>query len=95
MRGIGGYIVIGGMAALAASGVLVASVGLAVGARPLIERGGIVQHVDRTLKADRLDIRTRIGKEPVPKTQTAPAGCDTVFSRLSTAPKNPAGRCVA
>jgi hypothetical protein len=92
MRGIGGYFVIGGMAALAGSGVLVTGVGLAVNARPLVERGVIVQHVDRTLKTDRLNTHTRIGREPP---QNAPAGCETVFSPLSAAPRNPASHCVA
>jgi hypothetical protein len=95
MRGFMGYLLIGCFAALAMSTVTLAGFSLAVGARPVTERGAIIQHVDRTHKGDRLDLPTRIGARPLTDTQPAvPVGCDRVFSSLSPAPVNPAGRCV-
>jgi hypothetical protein len=108
MRGISGYVLIGGIAAFATCSVMLAGLGFAVNAGTL-SLAGAVQVVDRSQKSDRLQIPaqisdqpgatqkpTRIGREPVPNgRQTAPAGCDTVFSPLSAAPTNPTGRCIS
>ena len=108
MRGISGYVLIGGIAALATCTIMLTGLGFAVSARALSVAGG-VQVVDRSQKSDRLrmpgqisdqpgasQMPTRIGREPLPNgRQIAPAGCDPVFSPLSAAPKNPSGRCIS
>lgn len=95
MRGFMGYLLIGALAALAMTTVTLAGVGFVVGARPVAQPGVVIQHVDRTLKSDRLDMHIRFGTRPLPGIQPAlPIGCDRVFSPLSSTSVNPAGRCV-
>jgi hypothetical protein len=95
MRGFAGYVLIGSIAAFAMCGATLAGLSLAVsGASP--SQVGFSVHVERSQKGDRLELRTRIGREPVPNSrQATPTGCDPVFSPLSSVPRNPPGRCVA
>ena len=98
MRGVSGYLVIGGFGAFAMSAVTIAGLGLEVSARPVVEDSAIVQHVDRAQKGDRLDIRTDYGGRPTPKRDfgVMPVGCDPAFSPLSfPAHSNFSGRCAA
>jgi hypothetical protein len=97
MRAFMGYLLIGVLAVLAMGLVTVTGLGLAVGARPMPERGAIIQHVDRTHKGDRLDLPTTVGIRPVPKPQiTLPEGCEPVFSPLVSAERaNILRRCVS
>ena len=85
MRAFMGYLLIGVLAALSMALATVTGLGLSAGARPMPERGAIIQHVDRTHKGDRLDLPATVGAGPVPKQQmTLPEGCEPVFSPLST-----------
>jgi hypothetical protein len=98
MRGFTGYLLIGVLAVLTMGTVTVAGLGVTVGARPVSERGAIVQHVDRTNKGDRLNARTIVGTErSAPKRQIAlPVGCEPAFSPLESAGHpNITGRCVS
>jgi hypothetical protein len=98
MRAFTGYILIGVPAALAMGLVSVAGVGLAVGARPMPERGAAIQHIDRTHKGNRLDLPTTLGSRgPVPTQQIAlPDGCEPAFSPLvSVDSSNITGHCVS
>lgn len=105
MRAIASYVL---AAVLVVSGVeLVVPadwIGLPVRARPVIEGGSTLQHVDRTHKSDRLSVPVSvIGKSPSTARDEAPLkpaeildGCDPVFSPLSTsAQANLPGRCAA
>ena len=97
MRGFMGYMLIGGLAVTAMGLVTVAGLGLAVGARPMPERGAVIQHVDRTHKGDRLDLRTRLGTRPAYKEKAVVlVGCEPTFSPLVSpdSPKIP-GRCIS
>jgi len=98
MRGFMGYMLIGILAVMAMGLVTIAGVGFAVGARPVTERGAVVQHVDRTHKGDRLDMRTTLSSRPVAKKKAtaAPVGCEPAFSPL-VAPDHPhmSGRCIS
>ncbi len=100
MRGFAGYLLIGSFAALAMGLATVAGLGLAVGARPLTERGQVVQYVDRAHKGDRLDTHTTTGTPPLTpaykRPVRMPVGCEPVFSTLAaSAQANYSGRCVA
>ena len=97
MRGFAGYLLIGVLAALAMGLVTVAGVGLAVGARPMPERGAIIQHVDRTHKGDRLDLHRTVGNRPATNQPMAVlVGCEPAFSPLvASSRQNISGRCVA
>lgn len=71
--------------------------GLAVGARPAVPAGTVVQWVDRTHKGDRLDLSvTRVGREPAPaqKSQKLMDGCEPAASPLSPSAQI-AARCAA
>jgi hypothetical protein len=71
--------------------------GLTVGARPATPAGTVVQWVDRTHKADRLDISvTRVGREPTPPQQSHKLmdGCEPAASPLSASAQI-AARCAA
>ena len=98
MRGFSGYLLIGGLAVLAMGLVTVA--GLAVGARPIAEPGQVIQYVDRTHKANRLDLRTTSGTRPAMRPSQrqphmVPVGCEPAFSSLESAARaNYFGRCV-
>ena len=97
MRAFMGYLLIGALAVLAMGFVTVAGLDLAVGARPVVERGAIIQHVDRTHKGDRLDLPRTVGPPPAVKQPIAlPEGCEPTFSPLVLAGR-PAisGRCVS
>ncbi len=98
MRGFMGYMLIGVLAVTAMGLVTIAGFGFAVGARPVTERGAVVQHVDRTHKGDRLDMRATLGSRPVTKEKVmaAPVGCEPSFSPL-VAPDRPhlSGRCIS
>ena len=85
------------LAVLALGLVIGTGLGLAVGARPVAERGIIVQHVDRTHKGDRLDLPATVGIRPVPKRQMAlPEGCEPAFSPLVSAGRSSVtGRCIS
>ena len=98
MRAFTGYILIGVPAALAMGVVTVAGLDLAVGARPMPERGAVIQHVDRTHKGNRLDLPTALGsrglapKQPIP----LPEGCEPSFSPLVSADRSSVtGHCVS
>lgn len=95
MRAFMGYLLIGVPAVLAMG--FVTGLGLAVGARPVPERGAIIQHVDRTHKGDRLDLPTTVGSRPVPKQHMAlPEGCEPLVSPLVSAGlPSTSGRCLA
>jgi hypothetical protein len=95
MRGFAGYLTIGVLAALAMGLVTVAGLGLAVGARPVAGRGAVIQHVDRTDKGDRLDLRKTLGGRPPTRQPAAvPVGCEPAFSPLAKAEHpNISGRC--
>ena len=82
---------------LAVGLVIGTGLGLAVGARPVEERGAIIQHVDRTHKGDRLDLPATVGMRPVPKRPMAlPEGCEPAFSPLVAAGKaSVTGRCIS
>jgi hypothetical protein len=97
MRGFAGSVLlIGSIAVFAACGCVLAGLSLAVRAAPVVDSGAVIQFVDRTQKADRLQPGTNIGREPLPNArQVAPIGCDLMFSLLSSAPKNAPARCVA
>jgi hypothetical protein len=97
MRGIGGYLLIGIIAALATGTLTLMGIGLEAGARPVPTNSYIIQHVDRTHKGDRLDVRTIINKRWVPKSHIdMTVGCEPVFSALSSsAHSNNSGRCIA
>ena len=77
--------------------VIGTGLGLAVCARPVAERGTIIQHVDRTHKGDRLDLPATVGIRPLPKQQMAlPEGCEPAFSPLVTAGRaSVTGRCIS
>jgi len=75
-----------------------AGFGLAIGARPAVEQENATgQVVDRTHKADRLQVPSANGRRMSPP--RAPAvliGCEPVFSSLSANSRaNFAGRCAA
>jgi hypothetical protein len=98
MRGLAGYLLIGGFAAVAMGSVTIA--GLAVGAHPLTGPGEIVQYVDRTHKGDRLDLHATVvtrPNRPVHKPLAKlPIGCEPAFSPLAvSAHSNYSGRCLA
>ncbi len=98
MRAFSSYLAIGGLGALAMGTVTVAGLGLTVGARPVVEGGIAVQHVDRTHKTDRLEVRKIFNDQPVPERDfgVVPVGCDPAFSPLSFPAKaNFSGRCAA
>ncbi len=101
MRGFAGYLLIGTFAVLAMGLATVAGLGLAVGARPLGAGGQVIQHVDRTHKGDRLDLKSTAGTpwlRPVAKqpAKTMPRGCEPAFSTLAvSADANVSGRCLA
>ena len=94
MRGFFGYFAIGTVATVAMALVTVVGLGLSVGARPLVGNGALVQHVDRTHKGDRLDMRMTTGAAPQPKaTQSTPVGCEPEFSPLAAGSPATSGRC--
>ena len=97
MRVFMGYLLIGVLAVLSMALATVTGLGLSGGARPMPERGAIIQHVDRTHKGDRLDLPAIVGaRPPVPKQQmTLPEGCEPVFSPLSTGRPSISGRCLS
>jgi len=98
MRALPGYVLIGVLAVAAMGLVTVAGLGFAVGARPVAESGAVIQHIDRTHKADRLDIHaTTVRSRSAPKAQIAlPEGCEPVFSPLVvTKQANSSGRCLS
>ncbi len=100
MRGFAGYLLIGSFAVLAMALSAVAGFGLAVGARPVIGPGKIIQSVDRTYKTDRLALHASVGMRPPRPAEKRPAkmplGCEPAFSTLATsAHTNYSGRCVA
>jgi hypothetical protein len=76
-----------------------AGFGLAIGARPAIEQENATgQVVDRTHKADRLQVPAANGRRMSPPRAPAAVlvGCEPVFSSLSAnARANFAGRCAA
>ncbi len=101
MRGFAGYLLIGGLGVTAMGLVTLAGLGFAVGARPIMAPGQVIQYVDRTHKSDRLDVRTTIGTRPQrqpaeKRPEKMPIGCDPVFSTLAaSAHANYSGRCMA
>jgi len=97
MREFFGYLVIGLLAVAAMGLSTVAGLDIAVGARPMPEGGPVIQHVDRTHKGDRLDMRGSVGTRPMTKKEIfAPDGCEPMFSPL-VAPDQPksSGRCIS
>jgi hypothetical protein len=95
MRDFLGYVLIGTVAVLSMALVTIAGLGLTVGARPVVEGGAIVQHVDRTHKGDRLDLRKTVGLPAlVPKPKApVPIGCEPEFSPLVAGAPSIPGRC--
>jgi hypothetical protein len=97
MRDFMGYATIGVLAVLAMALVTIAGLGLAVGARPVEDRGAIIQHVDRANKGDRLDVRRTLGTRPqAPENTAIPVGCEPALSPLAS-PREAriASRCLA
>jgi hypothetical protein len=99
MRGLSLYLAAGILVVLALDIIAPpAGLGLSVGARPVVERGAIIQSVDRTHKGDRLPASAMSGKRPEQQ-KRAPVmviGCDPAFTaRMAGEPKNIPGRCVA
>jgi hypothetical protein len=75
-----------------------AGLGPVIGAWPAIEEeSGTSQVVDRTHKADRLQLPSANGRRmPPPRVPAVMIGCEPVFSSLSASSRaNFAGRCVA
>jgi hypothetical protein len=74
-----------------------AGFGLAVGARPSVDRNARSQIVDRTHKGDRLHLPVANERRNTPRGKPAMLdGCEPVFSALSSGARaNYAGRCVA
>ena len=74
-----------------------AGFGLAVGARPSVDRNARPQIVDRTHKGDRLHLPVANERRNTPPGKPAMlVGCEPVFSALSSGARaNYAGRCVA
>jgi hypothetical protein len=98
MRGVTGYLAIGGFGALAMSAAAIAGLGLEIGAQPATEGSVIVQTVDRAQKGDRLDIHPAEGRQRNPKRDfgEVPVGCEPAFSPLSLpAHENFSARCAA
>ena len=104
MRKYAGYLLIGCLAAMAAGAVTLTGLGYAVHARPAVERGGVIQYVDRSNKSDRLDLEGPVDGQAVPKTtrgspparaQQVPLGCDPAFSPLTNGHLNFPARCAS
>jgi hypothetical protein len=103
MREFAGYLLIGCLAVMATGAVALAGLGYAVGARPADERIAIIQHVDRSNKGDRLDLRlgtqrvpkTTIGIQTPAKSEPIPIGCDPAFSPLNKGDANFPARCTS
>jgi hypothetical protein len=96
MRAFMGYLLIGVLAVLSMALATVTGLGLSAGARPMPERGAIIQHVDRTHKGDRLDVPATVRARTMPKQEmTLPEGCEPVFSPLSTGLPSISGRCLS
>ena len=75
-----------------------ADLGVAISARPtIVEENGLSEVVDRTHKADRLQLPLANGRRVSPPRQPAVmVGCEPVFSTLSASSRvNFAGRCVS
>ena len=89
MRKIASYLLAGTLMVLVTDFiVLPVGFGLAVRARPASEPGTTTQHVDRTLKGDRLNLPTAVGTQPA--LGSAPAvliGCDPPSSPLQRPPR--------
>jgi len=97
MREFFGYLLIGLLAVAAMGLSTVAGLGITAGARPMPDTGAVIQHVDRTHKGDRLDMRGSIGTRPMTKKEiSTPDGCEPMFSPL-VAPDQPksSGRCIS
>jgi hypothetical protein len=97
MRGCMGYLAIGALATLAMGLVTIAGLGLAAGARPVPDRDVIIQHVDRTHKGDRLDLRdTSRRRSKPPESTVVPLGCEPALSPLASPREaRTASRCLA
>ena len=97
MRAVMGYPLFRVLMILAIGLVLGTGLGLAVGAHPVAERGVIVQHVDRTLKGDRLEMPATVGIRRTPQQIMAlPEGCEPTFSPLVSAGRGGVtGRCIS
>ena len=96
MRAFMGYLLIGVLAVVAMALATITGLGLSAGARPMPQREAVIQHVDRTLKGDRLDLPAAARARPVPKQQMAlPEGCEPLFSPLSAGRPNISGRCLS
>jgi len=98
MRGFASYVIAGVLIVLAMDFVAPpVGLGLALGARPAVDRDAVVQTVVRAHKGDRLRQPPTLGK--LPHSQSSPAilvGCDPVFSPLSASARaNAPGRCIA
>jgi hypothetical protein len=101
MRGLVPYI-LGGVLVVLALDFIAPPVGLSLafgtwptaGASPSVSTPAPLQQVDRTHKADRLDVTTTIGKrQPPAASPVAVEGCEPSFSPL-TAKATVAGRCM-
>jgi hypothetical protein len=68
--------------------------GLAVGARPVTERGTLTQFVDRTHKGDRLVLPTDVGTQQAPPVAVM-VGCEPAYSSLLKSTATSSGRCIA
>ena len=98
MRKIASYLLAGTLMVLVTDFiVLPVGFGLAVRARPASEPGTTTQHVDRTLKGDRLNLPTAVGMQPALGSMPAVLiGCDPPYSPLlSTARAQGPGRCIS
>jgi hypothetical protein len=98
MRGMASYRLAGIAMVLAIGFVgslgLGVMLGLAVGARPVTERGAITQFVDRTHKGDRLSLPTDVGREQGPPAAVM-VGCEPAYSSLLKPTATSSGRCIA
>jgi hypothetical protein len=98
MRGFSIYLAMGILVVLALDFIAPpVGLGFDVIAWPVVERGSIVQFVDRSNKGDRLPAPTATGKQLMPKKPpTILIGCDPAFSPLTAAAHaNLPARCIA
>lgn len=98
MRNFVAYLLLGVAAVLALDAVAPpVGLGLAVGAWPSIPDSFVGQVVDRTHKADQLQVPLTTGRQmSPPRTPAILVGCEPVFSSLSASSRaNFSGRCLS
>lgn len=97
MRDFATYLIIGSLGVVTSTVMTVGGLGLTIASVPMPGHDNFIQHVDRTHKGDRLDLRGNITNRLEPKQPSVmPIGCEPEFSAL-TNPRhaNISSRCVA